>query len=229
MPLLPPTGAAPSPPPPAAGPPAAGPPPDVAPGQGAGPPDVAPAPPQQGAVPRSERPVRAEGEIDPQQLDDFEDKAFELIYGGETGDGELAAPISSMLRHGANDQTQALADTAAQVVGTVITSATESGVSLDPAVALAGLSAVVSELANAAEIVGIYDFGQDEIDAAAARAGESLYPMVQDQGVFAQEEAMIDAGDIAQASKTGEMDDAIRRLEGESGVPGGPGIMGRGM
>ena len=91
---------------------------------------------------------------------------------------------------------------------------------------------LVGELASVATEEGIYDYSQQETDAAAVRAGEALYGLTQDLGFFNQEEAMQDAGAIAEASQSGELDQAITAMEqsGQGAAPPGAGapIMGMG-
>ena len=175
------------------------------------------------------RPATSEGDVDQAQVEQFTEKSFQVIYGGDTSDGELSKPIASMLRKQANDPAQALADTAAQVASKVITSAMDNNVSLDPAAAFAGLMEIVGELASISSAEGIYDYGQEEVNAAGVRAGEVLYGLTQEMGFFSQEEAMLDAGAIAEASQSGELDQAITAMEQQGAAPPGAGapIMGR--
>ena len=175
------------------------------------------------------RPATSEGDIDQAQVQQFIEGGFQAIYGGDTEDGELSQPIASMLRRNIDDPAQSLADTAAQVAAKVITSAMDSNISLDPAAAFAGLMELVGELASVATEEGIYDYSQQETDAAAVRAGEVLYGLTQELGFFSQEEAMQDAGTIAEASQNGELDQAIGAMEQQGAAPPGAGapIMGR--
>ena len=83
------------------------------------------------------------GEVDPQQVDQCLEKAFQTIYGGDTEDGQLSGPVAGMLRKSANDPTQALATTAAQIAAKVVTSAMDANVSLDPAAAMLGMFEIV--------------------------------------------------------------------------------------
>ena len=165
------------------------------------------------------RPATSEGEIDQAQVEQFTDDGFQVIYGGDTEDGELSKPIAAMLRRQANDPAQALADTAAQVAQKVITSAMDRNTSLDPAAAFAGLMDLVGELASVATKEGIYDYSQQETDTAAVRAGEVLYGLTQELGFFSQEESMQDAGVIAEASQSGELDQAITAMEQQGAAP----------
>ena len=165
------------------------------------------------------RPTPSQGEVDPAQVEQFTDDGFQLIYGGDTEDGTLTKSVASMLRRKADDPTQALADTAAQVAQKVLTSAMDRNTSLDPAAAFAGLMELVGELASVAAEEGIYDYSQQETDAAAVRAGEALYGLTQELGFFSQEEAMQDAGAIAEASQGGELDQAITAMEQQGAAP----------
>ena len=160
------------------------------------------------------------GEVDPQQVDQFLEKAFQTIYGGDTEDGQLSGPVAGMLRKSANDPTQALATTAAQIAAKVVTSAMDANVSLDPAAAMLGMFEIVGELASVASAEGIYDYGQDELSAAAVRSGEILHGLFQDTGFVSQGEAMTDVSELARASQTGELDQAITQLE-KAGQGGG--------
>ena len=90
------------------------------------------------------------GEVDPQQVDQFLEKAFQTIYGGDTEDGQLSGPVAGMLRKATNDPTQALATTAAQIAAKVVTSAMDANVNLDPAAAMLGMFEIVGELASVA-------------------------------------------------------------------------------
>ena len=197
----------------------------------AGPSNVLPFPQSSepvGGAPR--RPATSEGDVDPAQVEQFIDGGFEVIYGGDTEDGELSQPIASMLRRTIDDPSQSLANAAAQVATKVITTSMDSNVSLDPAAAFAGLMELVGELASVATEEGIYDYSQQETDAAAVRAGEVLYGLTQELGFFSQEEAMQDAGVIAEASQSGgELDQAIGAMEQQGAAPPGAGapIMGR--
>ena len=175
------------------------------------------------------RPATSEGNVDPAQVEQFIEGGFEVIYGGDTEDGELSKPIASMLRRKIDDPAQSLANTAAQVATKVITTSMDGNVSLDPAAAFAGLMELVGELASVATEEGIYDYSQQETDAAAVRAGEVLYGLTQELGFFSQEEAMQDAGTIAEASQNGELDQAITAMEQPGAAPPGAGvpIMGR--
>ena len=194
------------------------------------PPPIEPAaptgpPPGQGVAPAgaqtARHPATDDGEVDPQQVETFVAKAFEAIYGGDTEDGQLNSSVAGMLRRSANDPTQALADTAAQVSAKVVTSAMDANVSLDPAAATLAMFQIVEELANVANSEGIYDYDQNEMNAAAVRSGEVLHGLLAESGFISQEEAMMDASDLARASQTGELDQAINQLE-QAGQGGGP-------
>ena len=218
-PLMPPpaAGAPPGAPPPDA---SAAPPPQSAPGAGPPPPGAGGPPPAgEPPPPKFEGPAADEGTLDDEAVTEFVDKAFQIIYGGDTADGELSSPVAGMLRAQANDPEEALAQTAAEIAGRVATSAAESNVSLDPAAVLAGTMELVGELASVASAEGISDFSQDEVNGAASKAMEKLYALTKGTGLFPQEQAVAEATDIVRASKTPEMDQSIREIQGAS--PGG--------
>ena len=173
------------------------------------------------------RPAHDAGALEDEQVDQFVDKGLQVIYGGKSADGQINEPIANMLRRNNGDPAQSLADTAARVASMIIAGAQESNFSLDPAAAFAGMMQIVGELATVAGDEGIYDYAQDEIDQAAVRAGETLHGLSPD--FFGQEEAMLEADDIAQASKTGELDEAIGALQSTGGAPVGGGMMGEGQ
>ena len=84
-------------------------------------------------------PGTSEGSLDEGQLKQFVSRGFQVIYGGKTNDGELSQEVATLMRKGGNNPVAALAATAAQVAATVVTSAQDANVSLDPSVAIAGL------------------------------------------------------------------------------------------
>lgn len=190
------------------------------------PPEAAAPPPEDtGPIIPSRGPARDEGVMDEQQLEQFLDKSFQVIYGGQTPNGQVNPAVADQLRRN-DDPTQALADTAARVASRIVSGAQESNFSLDPAVVFSGLMELVGELATIAGTEGIYDYDQGEINAAATRAGESLYGMVQGTGLISQEEMMADAGAIVEASQTGEMDQALTDLERGATGNVGAGLVG---
>ena len=119
----------------------------------------------------------------------------------------------------ASDPIQSLADSAAHVVAKVIASAQANQISLDPAAAFAAMMEIVGELGDIATKESLYDYGQEEINAAAVRSGETLYALTQDTGFFRQEEMVGDVDAITQAAQSGEMDKAITSMEN---APQGP-------
>ena len=197
--------------------------------------------PPAGAEPTAEPVAAAQqattsgGDIDEEEVESFLDAGYQVIYGGKSADGELNAPIANMLRRNVEDPVQGLADTAAQVASTVVNGAVNAGMSIGSAEIFASMMTLVGELASVAGEEGIYDYQQNEIDSAAVRAGEVLYGQTQDRKIYPQEEAMMEAGELVDASRSGELDQAIGMLEQADGagpVPGpGPAssIMGRSM
>ena len=158
-------------------------------------------------------------EVDPRQVAQFLEMSWRIIYGGDTSDGELNSGIAGMLRSGpqggqASDPIQSLADTAATVASKVITASEGSGSMVDGAAAFVGMMELVGELATDAEDEGIYNYTQEDIDAAAVRASESLYNQTKDTGAFPQGEMQMDAQKMAQQSQSGELDAGIQAMLG---------------
>ena len=77
-------------------------------------------------------------------------RLFKRSTGATPRTGQLSGPVAGMLRKSANDPTQALATTAAQIAAKVVTSAMDANVSLDPAAAMLGMFEIVGELASVA-------------------------------------------------------------------------------
>ena len=163
----------------------------------------------------------SEGDIDEQEVAEFLDAGYQVIYGGESPKGELNTTLASMLRRNVDDPVQGLADAAGQVASRVVTNAVEKNVSIGSAEIFAAMMSLVGELASVAGTEGIYDYQQREIDSAAVRAAEFLYAQTKEQNIYPQEEAMMDTGQIVDASRSGEMDQAIGMLEqAEDGTMG---------
>ena len=185
MPFMPPSGAAPPPPP------------GQAPPSGAAPPPTGPSEPRGTLVPPTGGPAGAappmaeqQGDVDPKQVDQFLEKCWQVIYGGDTPEGQMSSPVLGMLRGGpeggqASDPVQALADTAATIAARVVSSAVEQQHQLDGAAVFVSMLELIGELATDAGTEGIYDYSQEEIDGAAARAGETLYAQTQESGLWA--------------------------------------------
>ena len=167
-----------------------------------------------------------EGSVDEEQVSTLVDAADQVIYGGDTPEGELSSPVAGMLRGSggnASDPVQSLADTSAHIMSKVIAVMGSKNQSLDQAAVWGAMKQVVEELGNAAEHVGLYDYGPEEMNAAMTRSGETLYSLTKDTGMWPQEEAVKDAASIAEASQSGEMDEAITMMEKEDASGGGGG------
>ncbi len=163
---------------------------------------------------------------DEAQVEQFLDKSYELIYGGDTAEGEMSSPVSAMLRGGpdgekASDPVGALADTAATVSSRVIGAALEAQFPLDPAAAFMGMQILVGELADNAGKEGLYDYSQEEVNAAGVRAGESLYQQTEGMGFFNQEEMEGDMNQLQSDSQSGQLDRDVQEIEGLEAAMGG--------
>ena len=207
--------------PPAPGAPAAGPP--------------APGMPAPGAQPAGG------GDIDERQLAQFSDMAYQLIYGGKTKDGEANPTVVKMLRTGGQPQpgqpqpgqppqagtpetagpggpVDALAYSAAAIGARVA----EAGAANDGAVVFLGTMDVVGELASVAALEGIYDYSQEEIDAAAPKAAELLYSMTANSGLWNQQEIEQEFAGLVEADAAGSLERDLSEVAAIAGPSGQP-------
>ena len=174
--------------------------------------------PEQPPVPPGAPPLMRGGEqISDEQVEIFLDRAYEVVYGGNTPDGQMNGPVVNMLKTGPDggemsDPPGALAKTAA-LVSTKVAADLES---IDGAAVYAGMMELIGELATNAADEGIYDYSQQEIDAAAMKAGEHLYAQTQSLGLFPQEEMMRDVQQIKMDNETGVLDQDIAHAQVES-------------
>ena len=222
MPLM---NAQPGQPPPSPGPDPAAAAGGMPPGEGmppGGDPDAPPPPtlPQEAAPPGATGPTPGEGSLDEAAVEDFVDKAYQVII--DPQNGTLRPVVAQMLRQQPNDPTASLAGAGAQISAKVIAAARDAGKELDPAAVLMGHAQIVEDLGNAATQEGIYDYGPDEMSAALTQSMEQLHALTEGMGLFTQEEAMVDAGHLVEASETGEMDGIIAEAQrADAGTAGG--------
>ena len=170
-----------------------------------------------------------QAEVDPKQVDQFLEKCWQVIYGGDTPEGQLSSPVMQMLRGGpeggqANDPVQALADTAATIAARVVATAVEQKFQLDGAAVFTAMLELIGELATDAGTEGIYDYAQEEIDGAAARAGETLFAQTQESGLWPQEEMYADVEGMMADSESGTMESEMAAMapEGEAAAGAPP-------
>ena len=194
----------------------------AAPSQGAGPAPPGAAPPSNSTAPGSAPPQDpsntpgAGGEgIDEGLLEEFMDKAYVIIYGGPTPEGEANDQVVTALRsQPSNDDpggpVETLATTAATLSTRVSQSAKDESVQIGGDVVFAGTMALVGELAGIAEQEGVYEYSQDEIDRAGPMAAEQLGLMSQ-QG----EGGMFDRAEMESDLSEMEADDQSGQLEAE--------------
>lgn len=173
------------------------------------------APPQGGGMMQNAMP--GGDEIDEQQVEMFLDTAYEVIYGGDTKDGEMSAPVLGMLRSGprggqAASPVNALSETAGAVGAKAMQDLHGGGQKIDGAAGFAGLMELVGELATLAADEGVYDYTQDEIDEAAISAGQTFYEGTKDTGAFPQEEMQRDVVEMSDASESGELDTVLGEM-----------------
>ena len=190
----------------------------------AGPPGQPATPAAQPATPAAQ-PATPAGDIDERQLAQFSDMAYQLIYGGKTKDGEANPTVVKMLRTGGQPQpgqpqpgqppqagtpetagpggpVDALAYSAAAIGARVA----EAGAANDGAVVFLGTMDVVGELASVAALEGIYDYSQEEIDAAAPKAAELLYSMTANSGLWNQQEIEQEFAGLVEADAAGSLE-----------------------
>ena len=202
-------------------------------------------PPGQPATPAAQ-PATPAGDIDERQLAQFSDMAYQLIYGGKTKDGEANPTVVKMLRTGGQPQpgqpqpgqpqpgqppqagtpetagpggpVDALAYSAAAIGARVA----EAGAANDGAVVFLGTMDVVGELASVAALEGIYDYSQEEIDAAAPKAAELLYSMTANSGLWNQQEIEQEFAGLVEADAAGSLERDLSEVAAIAGPSGQP-------
>lgn len=129
--------------------------------------------------------------------------------------------IAEMLRTGvgggsASDPVGALAQTSAAVSARALNHSwsDQQEPNIAGAAAFMGMTEVVGELASVAEEIGVYDYSQQEVDAAAIRAGEMFYAQTQQTGAFPQDEMQRDVRQMQNESNSGVLDAEIQSLAG---------------
>ena len=216
-------------------------------GGGPGPSPTAPSPapgsaaPMQGGGGGAPVPEAAGGGLSEQeqaaQLDDFINNAYQIIYGGQSADGEINPQIVELLQSGAGEgggqeakqagvdiPVQALAQTSATLGARLATSASENGRALDgPGVVLPGTIHMVETLADVAAKEEIYDYSDEEMAAAATQAAEMLFQQTQDLGLWSQEEMDRGVQEMMVADKAGVLDQMQQEGQQQGQPEGGGG------
>ena len=170
------------------------------------------------------------------QLDDFINNAYQIIYGGQSTDGEINPQIAELLQSGAGEgggqakeagvdiPVQALAQTSATIGARLATSASENGRALDgPGVVLPGTIHMVETLADVAAKEGIYDYSEQEMASAATQAAEMLFQQTQDLGLWSQEEMDRGVQEMIVADKAGVLDQMQQEGQQQGQPEGGGG------
>ena len=145
---------------------------------------------------------------DDAQIEELQDRADEVIFGGDTPEGEINGPIMDILRRGSQTvPEQAVAQTSAIVVSRAM-----SEMQPPPSNAAAAfvVTEVAGELATVAADEGLFDLRQEELDAAGIMAVEVFAR--QNQQMFPQEETQQDVEVIARGEVDGSMDMDIARM-----------------
>lgn len=145
-------------------------------------PPAPPAPPAQpGAAPQPTQgqqqpkgPPLTEGPVDPELLKKYEANCMNTVTGG-------LAQIIKMVTQ-SQDKVEALAQATVFTVMRVEDSLEQSGGKLNLAMTFAGGAETVTDIADAMQKAGVYDYQQKEIDAAFLRAVDQYRMLRQQQG-----------------------------------------------
>jgi hypothetical protein len=126
--------------------------------------------PAQGAQPKG--PPLTEGPVDPEMMKKYLANCMSVVTGG------LGAIIKSVQQ--ADDKVAALAQSSVFTVIRVEDSLEQSGGQLNLAMTFEGGAMTVTDISEALQQAGVYDYSQKEIDAAFLRAVDQ-YRMIRDQ------------------------------------------------
>jgi len=156
------------------------------------------------------------------QLDVFMDVVYQIMYIGDTPDGELSSAVLGMLRQGTSseiaDPVSALADTTVSVSSTATRKLSETGSRLDGSVAYAGMVQTLEELADDAIKENLYDYSQEELAAALMKAQQGFYTQVESLGIYPQQEMQQDLSVMQEADASGELDADLDQMMADDGV-----------
>ncbi len=150
-----------------------------------------------------------------QQYEAFVDAALQIIYGDSFDD------IFNRLRSG-DDPAENLAHTAVEVIRRVDLSARDRNQQIPGDVMLHAGIEVIEELADRMKDLGIHDFGDEELEIVTYRALDLYRDKEIEAGELNQEGAQEDWRALQQANETGELDQMMQQVQGQSGgsIPG---------
>ena len=153
---------------------------------------------------------------DERQLDAMIEGVQELIFGGETEDGEISAEMAQLLQanadapHGAPE---IAADTAGQIMNAAVRGAEAQGVLLEPDVVMYGTMVAVDRTIEVMEGETGMSLSDDEVVQAFMKAMEVTHDMLADTGMFSQRDAEAVLQEIA--ADPAQFDAAVRGLVGD--------------
>ena len=153
-------------------------------------------------------------ENDFQDTDMLLDRAREVMFGGSTQEGEASGSIVKMLQNAASvEPVMVLAQTAAVVVNRAITGMQPPP---DGASAFYVLTETIGDLATIAANEGIFDYRQEEIEAALPKAADDLNMQTRGK-TFPQSEMAAEADVIKGASNDLQFNNDLAMIAAEAG------------
>ena len=151
-----------------------------------------------------------------QDTDLLLDRVQQVIFGGDTDEGEPNAHVMSILKNaGSIEPVQVLAQAASIVVSRAITGMQPAP---DGASAFYVLSEAIGDLATIAAQQGIFDYREEEMEAALPIAAEELNLNMGGK-TFPQEEMKADASVIEGASQDWQFNRDLAMMAEEAGEP----------
>lgn len=173
--------------------------PAAGPGPPAGPAPHTGMPPEEGAASRDA------------EVDQLVDMANQLIFGGDTPEGDINGPVIQALRTGTSEGGQNPPEVIGNM-GAMLVARAAASMPQPPegAAAFYALLEVVGQLAEVAEAEGLFDFREEEVEQAVAFGAKNLYAMVPE--LFPQEEMAQDAQALQAAYDDGTMDQEFNAM-----------------
>ena len=157
-------------------------------------------------MPREENNASRDAEVE--QLTDMVDQ---LIFGGDTPEGDINGPVIQMLRSGTTEGGQNPPEVIGNLAATLVARAAASMPQPpEGAAAFYALLEVVATLAEVSEGEGLFDFRHEEVEQAVAFGAKNLYAMVPE--LFPQEEMAQDAQALQSAYEDGTMDQEFNAM-----------------
>lgn len=167
-------------------------------------PAAGPGPPQ-GAAPHTGMPDEQDAAQQDAEVQQLMDLAEQIIFGGDTPEGEVNGPIMQLLRSGSetggSNPSQILGTGAALVISRAVADMPQPP---DGSSAFLAMLNVLGELAEVAEAEGLFAFREEEMEDAVMFASQQLYSMSPE--LFPQEEMAQDSEVLQRAYDDGSLD-----------------------